>query len=42
MFGFFSNETGDYSIWRTEVAGGLFRATRGQMGLFLDVRRTGV
>lgn len=42
MFGFFSNETGDYSVGRTEVAGGLFRVMRGQMRLFLDVQRTGV
>ena len=42
MFGFCSNETGDYSVGRTEVEDGLLRVIRGQLGLFLDARRTAV
>lgn len=42
VFNFFSNETGDYSVGRTEVEGGPLRVIRGRLGPFLGAQRTAV
>lgn len=42
MFGFFSNETDDYTVGRKDVVSGLVKAIGGQTGLFLDSQGTDV